>query len=135
MSDVLTPEQRKRCMSAIKGKNTKPELVVRRLVHGMGFRYRLHHRGLLGTPDLAFVRLRKAIFVHGCFWHMHDCQFGRVRPKTNDAFWNDKRQKTKERDQRNRAGLLRIGWRVLVVWECEIQKKTLSNRLKRFLEK
>ena len=87
MADVLTPEQRQRCMSAIKSKDTKPEMVVRRMVHAMGFRYSLHKKQLPGKPDLVFTRLRKIIFVHGCFWHMHNCRYGKVKPKTKAVTW------------------------------------------------
>ncbi|MDI6722450.1 MAG: very short patch repair endonuclease [Candidatus Aenigmarchaeota archaeon] len=118
MTDVLTPEQRKLCMSNIRGKDTKPELVVRQMIHAMGFRYRLHRADLPGKPDLTFPRLKKVIFVHGCFWHMHTCRYGRVKPATNPAFWESKRQSNKTRDAVKRKELQRMGWTVLVIWEC-----------------
>lgn len=117
--DVLTPQQRSRCMSAIRGKDTKPELVIRSIAHGLGYRFRLHCQDLPGKPDLVFPRLRKAMFVNGCFWHMHTCRFGRVVPKTNAEFWHNKRRGNVERDRRNLRQLRRSGWQPVVVWECE----------------
>lgn len=135
MADVLTPEQRQRCMSAIKGKDTKPELIVRRMVHAMGFRYSLHKKQLPGRPDLVLTRLRKIIFVNGCFWHMHNCRYGRVTPKTNAAFWQKKRETNRERDRRKRRELRKQGWNILVVWECQTKNSNdLADRLRNFLE-
>ena len=135
MTDVHTPEQRRRNMSAIKGKDTKPEMVVRKLVHGMGFRYRLHRKDLPGKPDLVFPRLRKVILIHGCYWHIHDCRYGRVVPKTNAEFWQTKRQSNVVRDQKNLADLAEAGWEVLVLWECEIRHPNdLVERIRTFLE-
>jgi DNA mismatch endonuclease (patch repair protein) len=111
--DVHSPEQRRRNMAAIKGKNTKPELFVRRLAHRLGYRFRLHRRDLPGSPDLVFPRLRKAIFVHGCYWHMHKCRWGRVTPKTNAIFWQTKRVGNVARDRRNLAAIRRNGWNAL----------------------
>jgi DNA mismatch endonuclease, patch repair protein len=105
-ADVLTPEQRRRCMSRIRGKNTTPEKLVRKLIFGMGYRYRLHDKRLPGKPDLTFISRRKVIFVHGCFWHMHDCRYGRVYPKTNEEFWKEKRCRNVERDCENQKSLL-----------------------------
>jgi len=122
-------------MSAIKGKDTKPEMVVRKLVHGMGFRYRLHRKDLPGKPDLVFPRLRKVILIHGCYWHIHDCRYGRVVPKTNAEFWQTKRQSNVVRDQKNLADLAEAGWEVLVLWECEIRHPNdLVERIRTFLE-
>lgn len=107
-------------MRAVKGKDTKPEMIVRRLVHGMGFRYRLHRKDLPGKPDLAFGRRKKAIFVHGCFWHQHSesgCRGARM-PATRSDYWRPKLTRNKERDERAIAELGRLGWDVLVVWEC-----------------
>lgn len=135
--DILTPAQRHRCMSAIRGKNTKPEMIVRRMVHAMGFRYRLHRRDLPGTPDMIFSRLGKVIFVHGCFWHRHNCKYGRVRPGTNAAFWKNKRNGNRERDRRVRAELKRLGWEVLVVWECQTRPGRVEQtitRIEHFLQ-
>lgn len=131
MADVLTPEQRRRCMSAIRGKDTKPEMVVRRLVHAMGFRYRLHQKSLPGKPDLVFSRLKRVIFVHGCFWHMHRCRYGRVVPRTNAEFWREKREGNVERDKQTQRELRRRDWEVLVVWECQTSPKRREWLLKR----
>lgn len=121
MADVLTPEQRRRNMAAIKGKNTKPEMVVRRLAHSMGYRYRLHRKDLPGKPDLVFPSRCKVIEVRGCYWHMHDCQYGRVTPKTNTEFWQTKRLSNVARDVRNIAELAKRDWQVLIIWECEVK--------------
>ena len=132
--DVHTPDQRRRNMAAIRGTDTKPEMVVRRLVHGMGYRYRLHVKGLPGKPDLVLPRHRKVIFVHGCFWHMHNCRYGRVKPATRAEFWETKRQSNVERDRRSRRALRRLGWQILVVWECQTrQADKLQERLRNFL--
>ena len=133
--DVLTPAQRRYCMSRIRGKDTKPELAVRQLLHGLGYRYRLHDRRLPGRPDLVFPGLRKVIFVHGCFWHRHNCRFGRVMPSTRRGFWSDKFLANKERDARNRRALRELAWSVFVVWECQIARREwLAERLVRFLD-
>ena len=135
MTDVLTPEQRKFCMSRIRGKNTKPEFIVRRMVHAMGFRYRLHAGNLPGKPDLVFPRLKKVIFVHGCFWHMHSCRYGRVKPATNPTFWESKRKSNKERDAIKRKELQKLGWTVLVIWECWTKDSDkLGDRIISFLK-
>ena len=132
--DVHTRTQRRRNMAAIKQKDTKPELCVRRLVHRQGYRYRLHVKGLPGRPDLVFQRRQKVLFVHGCFWHMHDCRYGAVQPKTNADFWKKKLEANVVRDQRDVASLQAAGWKVLVVWECETKDVSqLQFRLKRFL--
>lgn len=136
MTDVLTTEQRYRCMSRIRGKDTGPEMRVRRIVHGMGFRYRLHSARLPGRPDIVFSRLRKLIFVHGCFWHMHRCHLGRVHPSTNADFWKAKREANRKRDARNRQVLRRAGWDVLIVWECELRSSVkLAQKLSAFISK
>ena len=120
-------------MRQVAAKNTKLEMAVRRLVHGLGYRYRLHRRDLPGTPDLAFIARRKVIFVHGCFWHQHDCPRA-ARPKTNIRFWNTKLRRNVERDQRNVADLIDMGWEVMTVWECETKAvEALSRRIVRFL--
>jgi DNA mismatch endonuclease, patch repair protein len=118
MTDVLTPAQRSFNMSRIRGSHTAPELRVRKLLHAMGFRYRLHGKELPGKPDLVFPRARAVLFVHGCFWHMHRCKYGKPVPATNTDFWAQKRRSNVERDQRNRAALRADGWRVFEVWEC-----------------
>ena len=122
MTDVLTPEQRSRCMAAIKGKHTKPELRVRALLRQLGLRYSLHSRKLSGKPDLVLRESKIAIFVHGCFWHMHRCRYGRVVPATNAEFWQKKRLSNVARDKRNRKELRKEGWQVVTIWECWTRK-------------
>ena len=134
MVDVLTPQQRSFNMSRIRSRDTRPEMVVRSIVHRLGFRYRLHKKDLPGKPDLVLVRHRKIIDVHGCFFHMHNCPYGKVVPATNAEFWRTKRESNLNRDRRNVKLLKKGGWQVLVVWECqtrhpEILEKTLSNFL------
>ncbi|HEV3500125.1 MAG TPA: very short patch repair endonuclease [Bradyrhizobium sp.] len=128
---------RSRIMRAIRSKNTKPEMVVRRLVSKMGYRYRLHRPDLPGRPDLAFGPQQRAIFVHGCFWHVHsaaNCSNGKKRPKTNTHYWTPKLRRNIERDRSNILSLKEQGWKVLVVWECEVTKEDrLANRIRRFL--
>ncbi|HEX4136622.1 MAG TPA: DNA mismatch endonuclease Vsr [Bryobacteraceae bacterium] len=119
MTDVLTPAQRSYNMSRIRGVHTVPELRVRRLLHGMGLRYRLHGKGLPGKPDLVFARSRAVLFVHGCFWHMHRCKRGKPVPATNKDFWAVKRQSNVDRDKRNRKALKADGWHVFEIWECQ----------------
>lgn len=118
--DIVSPEKRSRMMAGIKGKNTKPELAVRKLVHGMGFRYRLHRKDLPGSPDLVFPRLKKVIFVHGCFWHRHPgCRFA-YTPKSNAQFWLNKLEGNTRRDAQAVTALETLGWQILIVWECEV---------------
>jgi DNA mismatch endonuclease (patch repair protein) len=105
-------------MSRIRGVNTTPELRARKLLHSLGFRFRLHGRNLPGKPDLVFAGARAVLFVHGCFWHMHRCRFGKPVPATNRTFWADKRRSNTERDKRNRNALKQDGWRVFEIWEC-----------------
>lgn len=133
MTDIFTKEQRSRCMSKIRSKNTGPELIVRRLVFSLGYRYRLHRRDLPGSPDLVFASRKKVIFVHGCFWHRHrDCKKGSV-PRTRPEFWQVKLNGNMERDARNVAALETAGWKVLVVWECEVNTASIAEKIKRFL--
>lgn len=120
MADVLTPEQRRRCMSNIRGKNTKPEILVRSVTHRMGYRYRLHRKDLPGKPDLVFPSRRKVIFVHGCFWHQHPgCRFATM-PATRREFWEKKLLGNRERDQHHLEDLRKMGWKPLVIWECQL---------------
>src|SRR5258708_3590076 len=122
MTDVLTPEQRSRCMAAIKRKHTKPELKVRALVRQLGLLYKLHRKSLSGKPDLVLPKSKTVIFVHGCFWHMHRCRYGKVVPATNAEFWQKKRLRNVARDKRNRNELRKQGWKVVIVWECWTRK-------------
>lgn len=134
MTDVLTSEQRHRCMSHIRNKDTCPELIVRKMVHSMGFRYRLHVGDLPGKPDMVFPRMKKVIFVQGCFWHLHSCKYGNVKPSTNARFWKTKREENRVRDIRNQKKLESEGWGVLFIWECQLKNKTeLKLQLLEFL--
>src|SRR6267142_5174742 len=134
MADVLTRAQRSFNMSRIRSRDTRPEMIVRSIVHRFGYRYRLHKKDLPGKPDVVLVRHRKIIDVHGCFFHMHKCRYGRVVPATNAKFWRTKRQSNVERDRRNLRALKREGWRVMIVWECETRNlPKLSKRIERFL--
>jgi DNA mismatch endonuclease (patch repair protein) len=134
--DRLTPTERSRNMAAIRSKGMKPELAVRRLLHTMGFRFRLHGQGLPGIPDLVFSTRRAVVFVHGCFWHQHPsraCKIVRL-PKSNLHYWRDKLARNVSRDAQNRAKLRSLGWRVIVVWECSLRNEMkLAKRLRRFL--
>ena len=122
-------------MARIRGKDTGPEMRVRRLVHEMGYRYRLHRRNLPGVPDLAFSSRRKVIFVHGCWWHGHDCPGGRKRPKTNKSYWLPKLERNRTRDAANQAELRARGWDALVLWECQLKDTAgLRKRIGDFLE-
>ena len=122
-------------MAAVRGKDTKPELAVRRLVHRLGYRYRLHRSELPGKPDLAFIGRRKAIFVHGCFWHGHDCGRGARVPKTNTDYWLGKIARNVARDERVRGELVALGWRSMIVWECELRDLTsVQKRIVGFLD-
>lgn len=129
-----TTEDRSRIMRAVKDRDTGPEMTVRRLVHGMGYRYRLHRKDLPGKPDLVFRTRRKTIFVHGCFWHGHDCARGARTPKTNRAYWEAKIARNGLRDSKHLKALELDGWRVLILWECELKDRArLTRRLRRFL--
>ncbi len=122
MADKISKQARSRNMAAIRGKDTKPEIAVRRITHAMGYRYRLHRKDLPGSPDLVFSSRQKVIFVHGCFWHRHArCKEGRWEPKSRVEFWQEKFAKNKKRDQRNRRDLRKLGWEYLVLWECQIE--------------
>ena len=133
--DSLTKEQRSATMARVRGKDTGPEMRVRRLVHEMGYRYRLHRRNLPGVPDLAFSSRRKVIFVHGCWWHGHDCPGGRKRPKTNKSYWLPKLERNRTRDAANQAELRARGWDALVLWECQLKDTAgLRKRIGDFLE-
>ena len=136
MTDNLTPEQRSYCMSQIRSKDMIPELAVRSLTHRMGFRFRLHRKDLPGRPDLTLARHRAVIFVHGCFWHWHpdpDCPIAGL-PKTNIEYWTPKLTRTRERDLEHLSGLRELGWRALVIWECELRDpESVLDRIHRFL--
>ncbi|SMF93503.1 T/G mismatch-specific endonuclease [Methylomagnum ishizawai] len=121
MVDTLMPAERSELMARVRSKDTRPEILVRRLVHAMGYRYRLHVGRLPGSPDLVFPRLRKVLFVHGCFWHQHPnprCKIARL-PKSRPEFWHPKLEGNRRRDERQQEALLDLGWHFMVVWECE----------------
>ncbi len=134
--DRIDPERRSANMSAIRSRDTKPEMIVRRLVHSMGYRYRLHRMDLPGKPDLVFAGRRKVVFVHGCFWHQHpdqECRDARY-PRSNQAYWQPKLDGNVRRDAANRQKLKDSGWDSLVVWECEIKDRdALAARVQAFL--
>lgn len=135
MADVLTKAQRSRNMAAIRSKNTRPERIVRSLLYSLGYRFRLHRADLPGRPDIVLPSRKVAIFVHGCFWHMHRCRYGSVTPKTNAEFWQKKRISNVQRDKQQRR-LLRGEWSVLTIWECETRDvDRLSARIIRFLKR
>lgn len=122
MADIVDPVTRSRMMSNIKGRDTKPEVIIRKELFRFGFRYRLHDKNIIGTPDLVLKKHRAVIFVNGCFWHGHGCSIAKM-PSSNNQFWFDKIMKNKERDKRNADLLLDQNWRVLSVWECSIRGK------------
>lgn len=127
--DKLTKEQRHRCMSAIRGKNTKPEIVVRKFLFGRGFRYRLNHPRLPGHPDIVLRKYRTVIFVNGCFWHGHDnCKYYRL-PKTNVDFWQKKVERNKKRDVEEQRQLAAMGWHCITIWECQLKPKVCARTL------
>ena len=129
------PEVRSRTMRAVRSRDTGPEMAVRRLAHGMGYRYRLHRKDLPGAPDLAFPSRRKAVFVHGCFWHWHDCPRGDRMPKSNREYWTRKLSRNRSRDAEHRVRLRSMGWDVLTIWECQIgDRDALRARLRAFLD-
>lgn len=121
MSDIFTKEKRSWVMSRIRGQDTGPELVVRRILHSLGYRFRLHRSDLPGTPDIVLPKYRTVIFVHGCFWHSHSCLKGR-RPQANKKFWRTKLNRNVRRDTRNAGELRRLGWKPIVIWECETRR-------------
>ena len=134
--DNLTPERRSANMSRIRSRDTSPEMIVRRLVHGMGFRYRLHVQSLPGKPDIVLPRLKSIIDVRGCFWHQHSGCIDSHIPKSRRQYWAPKLAHNQERDAENGRQLRRLGWRVCLVWECETKApRTLIKRLARFLGK
>ncbi len=129
-TDDRTPEL---VMSRIRGKDTKPEMLVRRLIHSEGYRYRLHRKSLPGSPDLVFPGPRKVVFVHGCFWHQHGCQISKI-PKTRTAYWTEKFERNRTRDEKNRLELEHLGWQMFVVWECETRyDEQLKSKILEFL--
>ena len=134
MADNRTQQQRSETMRAVRGKDTGPEWFVRRLLHGQGYRYRLHDPRLPGKPDLVFASRGKVIFVHGCFWHAHGCRYGQA-PKSKLDYWLPKLEANKGRDREKASQLRALGWSVLAVWQCEtLSPNRLSRKLQRFLD-
>lgn len=133
--DRLSVVQRSQLMSRIHGRDTKPEMVVRSALHRLGFRYALHRRDMLGTPDLVFPVRGKVLFVNGCFWHGHSCKAGTSKPKTNVQFWEKKIADNIRRDARNISALRRQGWRVMVIWECRVKKGAWLKSALNFLNR
>ena len=135
--DNLTPSERSENMRRIRSKDMKPEMAVRQLIHGRGYRYRLHCKDLPGKPDLVFSPRRKVIFVHGCFWHSHSdpkCPIRRI-PKSNTGYWTEKLARNIERDKKSQEMLKSLGWKVLILWECQIKdKEKLISKIKKFLD-
>lgn len=125
----MTKEQRHRCMAAIKGKNTKPELIVRKFLFGLGFRYRLHHSKLPGHPDLVLKKYKTVIFINGCFWHGHDRCKHYVLPKSNVEYWGNKIQHNKKRDAEVQRKIALMGWHCITIWECQLKPKVREQTL------
>lgn len=134
MTDVVDSAQRSEIMRRVRSKDTGPEMAVRRLVRQLGFGYRLHDKTLPGKPDLVFRGRKKVIFVHGCFWHGHDCARGARTPKANKAYWQEKIARNAQRDTLNLSAIAAEGWKALVIWECEIKdQESLAHKIKLFL--
>jgi DNA mismatch endonuclease, patch repair protein len=129
MADVVDAATRSRLMSGIRGKDTKPEMIVRRALHKAGFRYRLHDKKLPGKPDIVLPKYKTVVFVHGCFWHGHMCKEFRW-PKTREEFWREKIEGNVMRDTLNEAAITNLGWKVIVVWECELTLEKLISEVK-----
>lgn len=136
MADTVDPAKRSEVMRRVRSSDTRPEIVVRRIAHRLGYRFRLHRKDLPGTPDLVFPSRRKIIFVHGCFWHQHpdpNCK-GARKPKSNQEYWLPKLQRNVERDRQARSALENAGWSVLEIWECETRRPTeLKGKITSFL--
>ena len=134
MTDIFDPEKRTEIMSRIRGRDTKPELIVRRIAHGLGFRFRLHRKDLPGRPDIVFPRHQAVIVVHGCFWHRHPGCKRASSPKTRVRYWQNKFEDNVVRDRRNETALRDLGWKVMVIWECETKDhEAVAARIESFL--
>ncbi len=135
MTDRIAKEKRRALMARVRSKNTKPEMIVRKMLYSMGYRYRLHRKELPGTPDIVLNGKKKVIFVNGCFWHGHDCKAGRNIPVSRMDYWLPKLQANKKRDQRNISELKHLGWDILIIWECEVKESSsLAYYLSQFME-
>lgn len=135
MMDSLSPDERSEIMSRVRSKHMRPELLIRKITFGLGYRYRLHAKELAGHPDLVFRSLKKVIFVHGCFWHRHtNCALARM-PKSRVDFWEAKLEGNRRRDEKTNRELAQEGWKVLTLWECEMKDVAeLERRIRRFLD-
>ena len=134
MADMFSPEERSRIMSRVRSKGTGPEKKVRSLLHHLGYRFRLHRKDLPGNPDIVFPSRKKVIFVHGCFWHRHDCKAGRKIPKTNTEYWTEKISRNVVRDAEQSYSLQAAGWERLIIWECEMRdEEQLKTKILEFL--
>ena len=134
MTDIYEPRKRSEIMSRIRGRGTKPEIIVRRIAHNLGFRFRLHRKDLPGRPDIVFPRHRAVIMVHGCFWHRHPGCKHASSPKTRESYWKNKLEDNVARDRRNETALRELGWRIMVIWECETKdREAVAARIKSFL--
>jgi len=135
MADKVDKKRRSEIMSSIRGQNTKPEMIVRKYLFSKGFRYRLHDKSLPGKPDIKLTKYNSLVFINGCFWHGHtDCKIY-VMPKTNKKFWYSKIENNVERDKRNIELLKNLGWKIIVVWECEIKRKNRELALQNLVDK
>lgn len=127
MSDIFSSQKRSDIMSKISGKNTKPEILVRKFLFSKGFRYRINVKTLLGKPDIVLPKYKIVIFINGCFWHGHNCKKGKL-PSSNIDFWKEKISNNKSRDDKNSDLLVKLGWKVIIIWQCEVSK--IDNRIK-----
>ncbi len=135
MTDTFSAKERSKIMSRVHGKSTRPEIKVRKIVYGLKIRYRLHRKDLAGCPDLVFSSRQKVIFIHGCFWHGHNCRAGQNRPASNTDYWEAKLERNIKRDEVNLRKLSNIGWSSLVLWECELKDiDALTRTIKKFLD-
>lgn len=132
--DKIDKATRSRVMSKVKSKNTKPEMKVRSLAHKAGYRYRLHSSSLPGKPDMVFPSRKLAIFIHGCFWHGHNCKHGKRQPSSNTEYWSNKIRGNVERDKRVQNELVELGWKPLIIWECQIEAEDFPQQLIRILK-
>ncbi len=136
MTDIFDPEKRSQIMSRIRGRDTRPEMIVRRIAHGLGFRFRLHRKDLPGRPDIVFPRHQAVIVVHGCFWHRHPGCKRASSPKTRVRYWQNKFEDNVVRDKRNETALRDLGWKVMVIWECETKDhEAVAARIESFLRR
>lgn len=134
VQDTANDPQRSRIMASVRSRDTEPEVFVRRLLHQMGYRFRLHRSDLPGTPDIVLPKYRAVIFVHGCFWHGHSCPRGSRVPKSNRPYWLAKIDRNRKRDRRNLRELHCLGWKTQVIWECRLKSSRVASSLVKFLE-